>query len=197
MLTVIPMPIFYRGAGVGTYWHGMDARTTGFTARHPGMTPTGDRLMEHIARATTASPYISLTRSYAVAWDYAISLGSRRATARTPGYVYEVEIEDRPPLGLTIVDPAKEVASQLPAPLASVSYQYNGLPSFLHGVVDPVTMGKFLLDPGPQVPGSVGPFTAPNLTIHLKALVRALKDAEILAVGSIPASCVRFRHEVC
>ena len=195
MLTVSLMPIFYRGAGVGTYWHGMDARTTGFTARNPGMTPTGDRLMEHIARGAIASPYTSLTRSYGVAWDYAI-FGKRRATARTPAYVYEVEIEDRPPLGLAIVDPVKEVASQLPAPLASVSYQHNGLPNFLLGLVDEA-MGNFLLDPGPQVPGSVGPFTAPNLTIHLKALVRALRDAEILAVGSIPASCVRFRHEVC
>ena len=188
------MPIFYRGAGVGTYWHGMDARTTGFTARHPGMTPTGDRLMEHIARAATASPYISLTRSYAVAWDYAIN-GTCRPTQQNPGYVYEVEIEGRPPLGLAIVDPVREVASQLPTPLASLSYQHNGLPSFLLGVVNK-TMGNFLLDPGPQVPGSVGPFAAPNLTIHLKALVRALRDAEILAVGSIPASCVRFRHDV-
>ena len=106
------MPIFYRGAGVGTYWHGINARITGFTPRHPGMTPTTDRLMEHIARGAIASPYISLTRSYGVAWDYAISLGRRRATARTPGYVYEVEIEDRPPLGLAIVD------NQAPSDLA-------------------------------------------------------------------------------
>ena len=195
MLTVSPMPIFYRGAGVGTYWHGINVRITGFTARHPGMTPTGDRLMEHIARGAIASPYISLTRSYAVAWDYAVN-GTRRPTEQAPGYVYEVEIEGRPPLGLTIVDPVREVASQLPTPLASLSYQHNGLPSFLLGVVDPLTMGNFLLDAVPQVPGSVGPVTASSPAMHLMALVRALRDAEILAVGNIPASCVRFRHDV-
>ena len=190
------MPIFYRGAGVGSYWHVRNAHTTGFVAKEPGMAPTGDRLMEHIAKGTIASPYISLTRSFAVAWDYA-NMGGRPPTAQTPAYVYEVEIKDRPPLGPTIVDPVKEVARQLPAPLASLSYQHNRRPSFLHGVVDPVTMGNFLLDPGPQVPGSVGPATPPNLTIHLITLVNALRDEEILAVGIIPESCVRFRHEVC
>ncbi|MDG4603388.1 MAG: hypothetical protein P9C48_09030 [Defluviicoccus sp.] len=37
---------------------------------------------------------------------------------------------------------------------------------------------------------------APNLSPELETLVRALRDAEILAVGNVPASCVRSRYEV-
>jgi len=55
------MPIFYRGAGVGTYWHSNNAQQTGFTPRSPGTSATINALMHYIARGTVTSPYISLT----------------------------------------------------------------------------------------------------------------------------------------
>jgi len=58
------MPIFYRGDGVGTYWHENDARLSGFTSQSPGIVPSIDRLMHHIARGMVNSPYISLTRDH-------------------------------------------------------------------------------------------------------------------------------------
>jgi hypothetical protein len=58
------MPLFYRGAGPGTYWHVNDARLTGFTAQAPGMARGVNPLRLHIARGAVSSPYISLTRSY-------------------------------------------------------------------------------------------------------------------------------------
>ena len=47
-----------------------------------------------------------------------------------------------------------------------------------------------------QPPVSEGTPRPPNLTIELETLVRALRDAEILAHGNIPATCVKNRLEV-
>lgn len=193
------MPLFYRGAGPGTYWHTNDARLTGFTAQFPGMARGINQLRLHIARGTVASPYISLTRSYAVAWDYAVSTGKTTvvATAANPGFVYEIEIDKPAPRGLVLIDPTKEVADALPKPLDSVPpYQHDGGPEFLLGVVDPVGMPAHLTAPYLQPPPGGGTARPPNLSIDLETLVRALRDAEILALGSIPAHCILRRIAV-
>jgi len=150
--------------------------------------------MEHIARADVNSPYISLTRSYGVAYWYTVLFGRTPATKINPGYVYEIELSHPLPPGLQILDPVKEVAMAAPEPLDLVCYQHDGLPDFLLGVMNPMEMGQFLkpLRPKPP-PGGGAPI--PRLTIQLETLVRALRDAEILAVGNIPATCVRNRYE--
>ena len=71
------MAIFYRGAGISTYWYLNDPIEQGFVARDPEMTPTTTRQMLHIARSTVNSPFISLTRSYGVAWRYAMVSSER------------------------------------------------------------------------------------------------------------------------
>ena len=45
-------------------------------------------------------------------------------------------------------------------------------------------------------PGSGGTLRTPNLSVPLEALVRALRDAEVLVQGNVPAAFVRNRHEV-
>lgn len=82
------MPLFYRGAAVDTYWHIHDPRGTGFTPQKPGMSPSLDRLMEHIANGTVTSPFVSLTRSYSVAVDYAL-VGPVSASKANPAFVWE------------------------------------------------------------------------------------------------------------
>jgi hypothetical protein len=192
------MPLFYRGAGVGTFWHLNDARVNGFTAQAPEVVPSIDRLMQHVARGTINSPYISLTRSFGVAWNYAVFYGrsATLATHNSPGYVYEIEINDPLPSGLQLLDPLKDVAAAAPAPLAPISYQHDGLPEFLLGVVEPNKYGHFLSMPSLQPPPGGGTLRPPNLTIQLETLVRVLRDAEILAVGNIPATLIRSRFEV-
>lgn len=64
------------------------------------------------------------------------------------------------------------------------------------GVVDPINMRKFLTQHAPQPPASAGTPRTPNLTIALETLVRTLRDAEILAEGIIPESCVNHQFEV-
>lgn len=190
------MPIFYRGAGVGTYWHENDARLNGFTPKKPGAVHSIERLMEHIVRADVNSPYISLTRSWGVAYWYAVPFGRDQPTETNPGYVYEIEFSDPLPPGLQLLDPVKEVAAAAPEPLAPMGYQHDGLPEFLLGLVNPMEMGQFLEAPCPQPPPGDGTRRFTQRSEYLETLVRALRDAEILAVGNILAICVRNRYEV-
>ena len=191
------MAIFYRGAGINTYWYLKDPIEQGFVARDPEMTPTTTRQMLHIARSTVNSPFISLTRSYAVAWHYAMLSSERVPTLRDPAYVHEIEIQEPLPPGLHLLDPVKEVAQVLPSPTSPVPpYQHDGLPDFLLGVVDPGRMENFLTQYAKQPPSSEGTPRPPNLTIELETLVRALRDAEILAHGIIPATCVKNSFDV-
>ncbi len=190
------MAIFYRGSGVGTYWHLHDARLSGFTAHLPGAHRALAALINHVKNGTTSSPFISMTRSYSVAWSYAIFSGRAVPTAAAPAYVYEIDIADPPPVGLAILDPLSEIAAAVPSPLHSASYQHDGLPDFLMGVLDPATMGHHLTTPIKHPPPGGATPRAANLTPELETLVRALRDAEILAVGTIPASCVVHRYPV-
>lgn len=191
------MAIFYRGAGINTYWYLNDPIAQGFVARTPKMTPTTTRQMLHIARSTVNSPFISLTRSYGVAWHYAMLSSDRVPTLRDPAYVHEIEIQEPLPPGLHLLDPVKEVAQRLPSPInLGPPYQHDGLPDFLLGVVDPGRMENFLTQYAKQPPSSEGTPRPPNLTIELETLVRALRDAEILAHGIIPATCVKNSFDV-
>lgn len=191
------MPIFYRGAGINTYWYFNDPIEHGFTARAPEMTATITRLMLHIAQSTVNSPFISITRSYGVAWDYAMLSSERMPTPSDPAYVHEIEIQEPLPPGLQLLDPVKEVAQILPSPTSlGPPYQHDGLPDFLLGVVNPREMERFLVQRSPQPPSSEGTPRPPTLTIELETLVRALRDAEILVRSIIPATCVKNRFEV-
>lgn len=187
------MPILYRGAGVGTYWHARDARVEGFLPQWASADPSPSRILHHIARGTVSSPYVSLTRSFGVACAYAIA-GTRRATAKAPGYVYEIELfaENGPPL----IDPVTAVSTGLLDPLAESTYHHDGPPEFLLGIVAPKRFRQHLGAPFPQPPPGGGTRRPPRLSIELETLVRCLRDAEVLACGPIPASRVKARHPI-
>ena len=188
------MAVFFRGAGPGSYWDLNDGRQIGFRAQAPQLTATMDRLMNHIAHTTVTSPFVSLSRSYAIAHGYAMAGPSGIAVQDQPGYVYEIEIADPMPLGLALLDPIRELAAVLPGPLDRVSYQHDGGASVLLGMVLPKEFQHMLISAYPQPGGTSG---APvRVTQELVTLVRALRDAEILAVGNIPASCVLARTPV-
>lgn len=190
------MPIFYRGAGINTYWYLNNPAESGFTARTPESTLTAARMMHHISRGTANTPFISLTRSYGVARDYAVSNSTVIPTLNNPAYVYEIEVPDPLPNEITILDPVKEIAKILLPPAMGPPYQHDGSQEFLLGVVDPRNMGHFLVQQAMQPPSNGGTPRPPNLTLELETLVRALRDAELLAYGSIPANCVQNRFDV-
>ena len=100
------------------------------------------------------------------------------------------------PIGsLEIYDPVKEITKGLPGPF-SPPYQHDGYPDFLHGIVSPKQYRQQLERPYPQPPPAQGTSRPANLTIQLETLVRALRDAELLVLGDIPASRVTNRFKV-
>ncbi len=187
------MAIYYRGAGVGAYWHLHDARLTGFHPHLPGMNRSVARIIMHIAKTTTSSPYVSLTLSYEVAWVYAM-MGLHRPTKANPAFVYQIEIDDPPPPGLLLVDPVRDVAAACPVPLKPNTYQHDGGPSVLLGLVNS-RYRHFLHRPIKQ-PAPSAAHALPRISDELRTLVNSLRDAELLAVGTIPIACVVNRHNV-
>lgn len=188
------MARFYKGVGVGTHLHGTDLRTTGIVARNPGATSSVSALMAHIAQGTTTSPFISLTRSYGVARDYAVNASRAMPTASIPAYVYEIDIDDTH--NVSARDPIFEIARSVNNLFANISYQHNGDQSYLLGVVDPIGNRARLQAPPPQ-PKTMGGSSAPSprLTTELEALVRGLRDAEVLIAGMVPQACVIHRYD--
>lgn len=189
------MATFYRGAGIGTYWHANDARLTGFLPHFPGALAGNAAVMGHIRNGTTTSPYISLTRSYAVARDYAL-VGRATPSRTTPAYVYEVSISDPPPTGMLLFDPVQQIASSCPGPLASPHYQHDGSQTFLLGVTSPTTMSHFLTAHISLPPPAGGTPRPANLSAELETMVRGLRDSEILVQAVIPSYCVTGRFDI-
>ena len=130
------MAIYYRGAGVRTYWHENDAQILGFTAKAPDVEHTLDRLMLHVARMDINSPYISLTKSYGVAYTYALFFGHARPYKRTPAYIYEIEFDNPLPNTVALLDPVKEVATGSGSAPSEIRYHHDGDGNFLLGVFD-------------------------------------------------------------
>lgn len=125
---------------------------------------------------------------------YACSGSMGAPTASRPGYVYEIEVSDDKVC--KIMDPVIEIANSLPKPWATPQYQHDGSQLFLLGVIDPLNLLHFAQEHCITPPGSSGTPRAPNLTLELEALTRALRDAEILIYGPVPASVTRNRYEV-
>ena len=195
------MPTYYKGAGLGTHWHTNNACLIGFTAHLPEAVPTTAELITHVAIGTEESPYISLTRSYAVAWTYAVFFGKENPSPEKPAYIYEINIDEDLGQQLQFRDPVEEVVPTLQHPIHADSrepvpfYQHNGLPDFLLGVANPELMSELLIGRHPQPPGPGAP-CEPNLTLQFKTLVHSLQDAEILICGHVPGNCVNRRFEV-
>jgi hypothetical protein len=190
------MALFYKGVGVGTYLHINDPKTGGIPPRSPALSYNVGVAMRHIARATTTSPCVSLTRSYGVAEMYAREASLTFPTPAVQAFVYEVDIPDPVPPGLTLIDPVKEIGATLPSPVTSLSYFHDGDKDFILGVASPSLMATHLHAPIRQPPGSGGANRPANLTLELEALVRALRDAEVLVFGTVPAALVGAQYPI-
>lgn len=185
---------FYKGVGVGAYLYPHDLSALGIVPRRPQSPHNSISVTQHIAYGTATSPYVSLTSSYGVAKDYAIHAGKLAPTAASPAYVYELHVPDDA-MSL-LVDPIAFIASQHRNPLAYMQYHHDGDQDFLASVASPAILP---LGPSPaQRPSWAVQGTAvaqPNLTFS--AIAFALRDAEILVNGNVPASWVVNRDDVC
>ena len=95
-----------------------------------------------------------------------------------------------------LLDPVAVIAKQLQSPYEWKSYPHDGEASFLLGVVDPAKHADKLTRGTKFPPGDKPTPRAPQLHSELEAMVRALRDAEILAVGEIAKSQVLKRWEI-
>lgn len=190
------LAFFYRGAGVDTYWHRNDARLAGFIPHDQTGNASRTRLMHHIGRGTTYSPYISLTLSYGIAYDYARNAGLNWANPSRPAHVYEIELPDPLPPGLAVLDPVREIARDAPDHMLGNSYHHDGQQTFILGVASPTAMSSYLNRTVVHPPPGQGTPRPASLSIWVEAMVRALRDSEVLAVGAIPRSCITNRYDV-
>lgn len=190
------MARFYKGAGIGTYWHQHDARLTGIQPRFPGAFYDELTIIQHIRLGTLSSPCISLTKSFGVGEAYALEWSGPLATRSDPAFVYELDIPYPPPEPTRVVNPVFELARAANNPSNGLTYHHDSDMNFLLGVVDPGWMQPFLTAPSKQPSGSGFIPRPANLEPCLEAMVRALRDAEVLVIGGISARSVINRHPV-
>lgn len=177
------IPTLFKGAGPGTHWHVNDARILGFTsaAHRPH---TKNAVITHITAYSFPSPYVSLTTSFAVARQYALSGPGGIASQKIPGYVYEVDLSACSAMP-AIFNPVAEVSR------ANLAHAHNGNQSLILGVASQIH-SRIL---NAKVPHSGGMRALPNISADMRALVNALRDAEVL-VNAVPSTCVVMRHRV-
>jgi hypothetical protein len=187
------MPRFYKGVGVGTWLYPHDIRLSGIQPEIPLMPESIHTLIAHI-NGNTGSPYISLTRSYGVALDYARHFGRAFPTTGLPAYVYAIDLDfPTPPSVMRVLDPVAEIAAHINSPLAPASYHHDGDMSFLTTIVNPVRAHATSASLPPRYTSHAHPS---HPTPELVALTRALRDAEIIVFGSIPRASIAYRHDV-
>ena len=195
------MAVFYKGAPINSHWYHNDPRSVGLSAIAPHLNATNDRLMQHVARGTRYSPFISLSRSFNVACDFAF-MSRIRPTLTNPAFVYEITL-DPVPRGVTLLDPVMEVVGPLhssPHFTGVVPYFHDGSQKFVIGIAShtvlPALSRRLMALPYRQPPPSTGTPRPPNLTIELETIIRALRDTEVLAIGIIPATSITNRFDV-
>lgn len=194
------MPVtYYRGVGIGTYHHDPlhDPQRFGFSPHMPGMPRSIGRIMAHVIYGTTYSPYVSMTPSYEVAFRHAVYRSKGTASSTNPLYVFEVELSDPLPAGLALIDPIREIICGIASVLCTASYHHDGGQEFLLGVAatkSNAALLHYLTSPYRQPPPGGGAVRGPNLSRELEAVTRGLRDAEVLAVGTIPSNCVVNRY---
>jgi len=186
--------ILYKGAGPGTHWDATDATKTGLYC--PSTTaPSGAAALLHITAFSHPSAYVSLSASFAVAREYALAGPAGLASQSRPGHVYVVDTSIAP-RGIHLFDPLREIVntSRLTAASAAcLPWHHDGAADLILGVASKAHSTILA-----KVPHRFGPAPGshpPNVTQHLRALVFALRDAEVL-VDKIPANCIVRREPV-
>lgn len=183
----------YKGVGTGTFNHSRDLRKVGIEPRSPSPRKASVHdVCQHVARGTTTSPFISFSRSYGIAYNYALNYSVTEPTISSPAYVYEVAIPDR--ARVEIIDPVLLVASEQKDPLGSPSYHHDGEQDFMRYVLDPNE--RLFGAPLALRPPGMGAAAPTRLEIELETIAFALRDAEILVEGNILKDWVITRYDV-
>ncbi|WP_348751651.1 hypothetical protein [uncultured Aquincola sp.] len=181
---MVTSSVLYKGAGPGSHWHVHDARLTGFS---PSATapPTPAGVVRHIAQGSLVSPYISFTTSFAVARQYALVGVGGVASSASPGYVYEVDVSQMG-VPFTFVNPLERLIA---GSNGRYCHEHNGTGALLAEIAAGMLSWSAAMQSGMQ-------YVTPTVTPELRALVFAVRDAEVLSDRSVPAAAIFRRHNV-
>lgn len=174
------LPTLYKGAGPGTHWHLNDARLSGFTSAANSVA-NRNAVVRHIVAYSHPSPLVSLSSSFAVAREYALSGPAGLATKAAPGFVYEIDLSVVPRASAAVLDPLLMVVR------SALSHMHSGAQSLILAVAQNLPFAPCHHSGGKSLP--------PTVPQELRALVYALRDAEVLA-PVVPSACVVNRHNV-
>lgn len=184
MVTGSAFPILYKGAGPGTHWHSHDPRSAfgGFTA---GLLPsTPNAVIRHITNYSFPSAYLSFSTSFAIARGYALDGPAGIATASSPGYVYEIDLSAlmSPP---SLVDPVHTLSS----PVGAFAHNHNGSDKLVAEIAGKATTFS-------QAHQCGGSMLSPAVNSSLRALIFAIRDAEVFIGSNVLSGAIINRHNV-
>jgi hypothetical protein len=193
----------YKGAGPGTHWFINDPRTAGGFLVAP--VPSGpSAVIRHIVNYSWPSAYTSFSASFAAACEYALNGPAGTASAANPGYVYEIDVPLALEAGVRFVDPAQVIlGANPPVGVAGlVPTHHDGGADLIRGIADPLQAAILTTSPrrptNPAIPA--GPSARaggpPVVHPHLRAVIFALRDSEVLASTNVGAGCITQRYLV-
>jgi hypothetical protein len=193
----------YKGAGPGTHWFINDPRTAGgFLVAPVSSGPSA--VIRHIVNYSWPSAYTSFSASFAAACEYALNGPAGTASAVNPGYVYEIDVQLALDAGVRFVDPAQVIlGANPPVGVAGlVPTHHDGGADLIRGIADPLQAAILTTSPrrptNPAVPA--GPASRaggpPVVHPHLRAVIFALRDSEVLATTNVGAGCITQRYLV-
>ena len=160
-----------------------------------GELPSASAAVLHITAYSVPSPYVSCTASYEVAESYALLGPAGRATQAVPGAVYQIDTAQIPPHD--VHDPLVLISRGQPVrqnALARASYHHDGGQDLVLAIAAPSLFPGVLARP-PKGPGGASNPFPPAISAELKALVFALRDAEVL-LERVPPTCITNRWSV-
>lgn len=177
------IPTLYKGAGPGTHWHATDPRLNGFTVG--AMANTANRVIGHITNYSFPSAYLSFSTSYAVARSYALTGPLGVASALAPGYVYEIDLSAVSTVP-TLVDPIAIISA---GGSRAGAHGHNGAGALIGEIASGLATPSLAHQCG-------GGMLTPAVSSELRALIFAMRDAEVLINGNVIAGAVVNRHSV-
>lgn len=184
--------VLYKGAGPGSHWWNNNAQLTGFTVA--AAIWNASRMVRHITAFSHPSPYLSFSASFAVAREYALDGPAGAASQAQPGTVYEIDTA-LCPAQLPLVDPANAILTANPAlGVGNLPTHHDGGQDLILDIASPALHATVLTTPPPRL-GNALP-AGPAIQRELQAVVFALRDAEVLIAGNVPANCIVGVHSV-
>lgn len=184
------IPLLYKGVAPGTHWYAKGDLTH---PSSPGFVTGGggaanrNAVITHVAGSSHPSLFLSCSLSFAVARNYAMVGANAIASQASPGWVYVISLDNCRPAGL-------------PTPHVYNPVELLSKGAYVHahtGDQDHVRDWTKVPAPMPRSCSQMGGYVhTPAASVELRALLFAIRDAELLVAGQIPSAALVRREAV-